>query len=48
VARSTGGNSRPIHRLLTQSERILQIDEPRLATNEVVEAARESLVIGPL
>jgi hypothetical protein len=31
-----------------QIERILQINEMRTVTKEVVEAARESLVVGPL
>lgn len=48
VARITGGNFRLIQRLFTQIERILQINELRLVTKEVVEAARENLVIGPL
>jgi hypothetical protein len=32
---------------LTQIERILQINELRTITKEVVEAAHENLVIGP-
>jgi len=35
-----------IQRLLTQIERILQINERHTVTKEVVEAARENLVIG--
>jgi hypothetical protein len=31
-----------------QIERILQINEMRTVTKEVVEVARESLVVGPL
>jgi len=46
VIRITGGNFRLIHRLCTQIERILQINEMRMVTKEVVEAAREQLVIG--
>jgi hypothetical protein len=46
VIRITGGNFRLIHRLCTQIERILHINEIRMVTKEVVEAAREQLVIG--
>jgi DNA transposition AAA+ family ATPase len=47
VTRITGGNFRLVQRLFTQIERILQINEVRTVTKEVVEAARENLVIGP-
>ena len=46
VIRITRGNFRLIHRLCTQIERILHINEIRMVTKEVVEAAREQLVIG--
>ncbi len=48
IVRITNGNFRLIQRLFTQIERILQINELRTVTKEVVEAARESMVIGPL
>ena len=37
---------RLLNRLLTQVERILEINTLPLVTKEVVEAARENLVIG--
>lgn len=46
ILRITGGNFRLLHRLLTQIERVLQINERHTITAEVVEAARASLVIG--
>jgi hypothetical protein len=46
VARITGGNFRLIHRLFAQIQRVLEINELRTVTREVVEAARETLVIG--
>jgi DNA transposition AAA+ family ATPase len=46
VLRITGGNFRLLQRLLSQIERILGINGLKLVTKEVVEAARDSLVIG--
>ena len=38
--------SRGLHRLLAQVARLMEINDLRVATRAVVEAARESLVIG--
>ncbi len=46
IARITGGNFRLLHRLFVQIERVLRINEMTLITDEVVNAARSTLVIG--
>jgi DNA transposition AAA+ family ATPase len=46
IIRVTGGNFRLLHRLLTQIARLVEINALQTVTREVVEAARESLVIG--
>jgi DNA transposition AAA+ family ATPase len=46
VIRITSGNLRLLHRLLAQIERLVQINALRRITKEVVELARQQLVIG--
>ncbi|MGH8055787.1 MAG: AAA family ATPase, partial [Candidatus Entotheonellia bacterium] len=46
IIRITGGNFRLLHRLFTQMARLVEINALDHVTREVVEAARESLVIG--
>ncbi|MGZ4620309.1 MAG: ATP-binding protein [Frankiaceae bacterium] len=46
VGRVTNGNFRLVERLFAQIARILEINNLRSITREVVETAREALVIG--
>jgi hypothetical protein len=46
IARITGGNFRLLQRLFAQIERVLRINELTAVTDDVVEAARSTLVIG--
>jgi replication-associated recombination protein RarA len=46
LIRMTGGNFRLLTRILTQIERVLDVNQLHTVSTEVVEAARDSLVIG--
>ncbi len=46
IVRITGGNFRLLHRLLSQIARVMEINALSTVTLQVVDAARESLVIG--
>jgi hypothetical protein len=46
IIRITGGNFRLLHRLITQIARLVEINALHTVTCQVVDAARESLVIG--
>jgi DNA transposition AAA+ family ATPase len=46
IIRMTGGNFRLLHRLLTQIARLMEVNALHTITRHIVEAARESLVIG--
>lgn len=46
IARITRGNFRLVDRLFTQIERVMKINELNTVTDDVVEAARSTLVIG--
>ncbi len=46
LIRITGGNFRLLTRLLTQVERVLSVNDVNAVSMEIVEAARDSLVIG--
>jgi len=47
ITRTTGGNFRLIERLMSQIARVLDINQLDVITAEVVDAARQTLVVGP-
>jgi DNA transposition AAA+ family ATPase len=47
IVRITGGNIRLIERLMLQVERVLVANQLQMVTEEVVETARQNLIIGP-
>jgi hypothetical protein len=47
LIRMKGGNFRLLTRLLTQIERVLSVNNLHVVSAAIVEAARDSLVIGP-
>ncbi|MFD1504315.1 hypothetical protein ACFSBG_01325 [Georgenia yuyongxinii] len=46
IVRITAGNFRLVDRLLTQIERVQAVNDLHTLTPEIVDAARESLLIG--
>jgi DNA transposition AAA+ family ATPase len=46
IARITGGNFRLLRRLFLQIERVLRVNDLTVITDDVVNAARSTLVIG--
>jgi hypothetical protein len=46
LIRITSGNLRLLTRLLTQIDRVLSVNNAQAVSLEIVEAARDSLVIG--
>lgn len=46
LIRTTSGNLRLLTRLLAQIERVLSVNDAQAVSLEIVEAARDSLVIG--
>ena len=48
IARITNGNFRLLNRLFRQIQRVIKINELNCITAEVVEAARECLLIGAI
>ena len=47
IVRITRGNIRLIERLMMQVEHILVANQTQVVTKEVVETARQNLIIGP-
>lgn len=46
IVHTTRGNFRLFHRLFTQIKRVMQVNDAKTVTREIVQAARDCLVIG--
>lgn len=46
LVRATSGNMRTFHRLCLQIKRVMRINQVDLITKDVIDAARQALIIG--